>query len=73
MPKGDKAFRLTQVSPLIESGAVRFPWSAPWLDDLINELLQFPNGAHDDQVDSLSQFLLYMKEREIPDMWRCNF
>jgi predicted phage terminase large subunit-like protein len=73
MPKGDKFFRLAQVAPLIESGAVRFPWSAPWLDAFINELLQFPNGNHDDQVDSLSQFLLYMKERETPDMWRCSF
>ena len=73
MPKGDKFFRLAQVAPLIESGAVRFPGSAPWLDDFINELLQFPNGAHDDQVDSLSQFLLYMKERETRDMWRSSF
>jgi len=30
---------------------------APWLGDLLAELLAFPNGRHDDQVDSVSQFL----------------
>ena len=68
MPKVDKVMRLAAVSPLIEAGVVLFPDSAPWLDDLIMELLQFPNGSHDDQVDSLSQFLNYMEERKIPDM-----
>ena len=33
------------------------PKSAPWLDEFRSELLQFPDGRHDDQVDSLSQFL----------------
>ena len=28
------------------------PESAPWLKDFQNELLAFPNGRHDDQVDS---------------------
>ena len=68
MPKGDKVMRLAAVSPLIEAGMVLFPASAPWLDDLVTELLQFPNGSHDDQVDSLSQFLNYMEERKIPDI-----
>jgi predicted phage terminase large subunit-like protein len=73
MPKGDKAMRLAAVSPLIESGAVLFPRSARWRDDCIIELLQFPNGSHDDQVDSISQFLNYMIERKSPDTWRTSF
>ena len=32
-------------------------WDAPWLACFMNELLAFPNGRHDDQVDSVSQFL----------------
>ena len=27
------------------------PESAPWLKDFQNELLAFPNGRHDDQVE----------------------
>jgi predicted phage terminase large subunit-like protein len=41
----------------IEAGAVHLPWQATWLDDLRSELLAFPHGLHDDQVDSISQAL----------------
>ena len=40
-----------------ESGQVFFPKEAPWLADLEAELFAFPNGRHDDQVDSISQAL----------------
>jgi predicted phage terminase large subunit-like protein len=63
MPKADKVMRLATVSPLIEGGRVLLPRSAPWLDDFLTELLQFPNGPHDDQVDSFSQFLNYWQDR----------
>jgi hypothetical protein len=33
------------------------PRDAPWLSALKRELLAFPNGKYDDQVDSLVQFL----------------
>ena len=33
---------------------------APWLQDFQTEILQFPHGRHDDQVDSLSQFLSWV-------------
>ena len=39
----------------IEKGKVWFPSQAPWLESLMKELLAFPNGKHDDQVDSISQ------------------
>jgi len=29
------------------------PASAPWASDLKSELLRFPTGVHDDQVDAL--------------------
>lgn len=47
----DKITRAYDVSPLIESGNVFLPESAPWLSDYLLELSQFPNGVHDDQVD----------------------
>ncbi len=35
------------------------PEAAPWLDDFELEVLAFPYGRYDDQVDSLSQFLTW--------------
>jgi predicted phage terminase large subunit-like protein len=56
-PKDDKATRLMGETSEIEAGRVYLPRSAEWLDEFRRELLNFPNGTHDDQVDSLSQFL----------------
>ena len=58
-PRDDKATRLLAVTPVIEGGRVAIPAKAPWLADLQHELVLFPNGKHDDQVDSLSQFLTW--------------
>ncbi len=44
----------------IEAGYVLLPERAPWLQDFQTEILQFPHGRHDDQVDSLSQFLMWI-------------
>jgi len=61
-PKGQsKEFRFDEVSPMIASGEVYVPQKAPWLDAFIKEVGQFPEGAHDDQVDAMSQALRYFK------------
>jgi predicted phage terminase large subunit-like protein len=62
-PEGDKITRLAAVSVQFESGAVWFPKAAPWLGSLKAELLGFPNVKHDDQVDSVSQALSWIKRR----------
>lgn len=36
-----------------------FPRDAPFLAELEAELLAFPQGRHDDQVDSVMQALAY--------------
>jgi predicted phage terminase large subunit-like protein len=36
---------------------VLLPSWAPWLEVLEDELFSFPQGRHDDQVDSISQAL----------------
>jgi predicted phage terminase large subunit-like protein len=56
-PRQDKATRLMSQSPEIEAGRVYLPTEADWLDLFRAELLDFPNGANDDQVDSLTLFL----------------
>lgn len=57
VPRGDKRMRLRAVSGLIASGDVVLPEGAPWAAQLVDEAAAFPNGAHDDQLDALSQAL----------------
>lgn len=58
-PEGSKSARAAAVSPYVEAGNVWLPSPeiAPWVGDLIEECAAFPTGAHDDQVDALSQAL----------------
>jgi predicted phage terminase large subunit-like protein len=56
-PEGDKILRMEAQTPRIEAGHVFLPEEEPWLGVLLEELLAFPRGKHDDQVDSVSQFL----------------
>jgi predicted phage terminase large subunit-like protein len=53
----DKRTRAAQQSQPFEAGRVFLPVEAPWLPEYEKELLAFPNGRHDDQVDSTVQFL----------------
>lgn len=58
-PEGGKEARAHSVTPLFEAGDVFFPnpERATWVHGLIDELLRFPRGKHDDQVDALTQAL----------------
>ena len=38
----------------MSSGYVRFPAHAPWIERARAEMLKFPNGKHDDFVDTIS-------------------
>jgi len=62
-PETDKVTRMHAQSARIEAGHVYLPLRAEWLEDFRTELLQFPKGRYDDQVDSLSQFLNWVEER----------
>ncbi len=65
-PKYDKLSRLVAQSPKFEAGQVFLPHEAPWLGTYISELLAFPFGRHDDQVDSSSQALKYLTTKLPP-------
>ena len=54
-----KEARAAIQTPKFESKRVLFPKSAPWLYALEAELLAFPGGRHDDQVDSIVHALAY--------------
>jgi predicted phage terminase large subunit-like protein len=56
-PEYDKEIRMAIQSAKFQNGQVFFPKEAPWLRELEDELFAFPNGRHDDQVDSISQAL----------------
>lgn len=56
-PKGDKKVRFARHLPLIEDGRLWLPRQANWLGEYLRELLAFPSGAHDDQIDSTTQAL----------------
>lgn len=64
-PDGDKITRAAAQSMVIEAGQVFIPTSAPWLVNLRLEMLQFPYGRHDDQIDSMTQFLRWIRTRVI--------
>ena len=59
LPEGNKLTRMEAQTARIEAGQVVLPEDAPWLDVFLSELLAFPHGRHDDQVDSVSQFLAW--------------
>jgi predicted phage terminase large subunit-like protein len=53
----DKIARVNAISDLFASGVVWCP-ETRWADELMEDLAAFPNGEHDDLVDSTSQALL---------------
>jgi predicted phage terminase large subunit-like protein len=56
-PEGDKIMRMSAQTMHIEAGSVLLPRQAPWLEEVRHEVLAFPNGRYNDQVDALSQAL----------------
>jgi predicted phage terminase large subunit-like protein len=61
-PSEDKVARAARVLPWFEKGitAVSRPGYNAWVESYLNEFMCFPDGANDDQVDSLVQ-LLHMR------------
>jgi predicted phage terminase large subunit-like protein len=51
--RGDKAVRAQSIRGRMALEGLYVPINAPWYPDLRSELLSFPAGKHDDQVDAL--------------------
>src|SRR6266700_1673316 len=58
----DKVMRMHAQTAMIENGFVHLPKEAGWLAEYLHELTIFPNGKHDDQVDSTAQMLDWFKQ-----------
>jgi predicted phage terminase large subunit-like protein len=61
-PHDDKVSRLYQHRDAIRSGIVALPEGARWVAEFIDEVVQFPYGLFDDQVDAMTQFLEWIFE-----------
>lgn len=59
----DKESRAHAVTPLIEGGRVYLPEWGSWVQDYINCMAAFPSGAHDDDVDSTTMALDYLRHK----------
>ena len=57
----DKIARVNSISDLFASGIVWCP-EKRWADEVMEEMASFPNGDHDDLVDSSSQALIRFRQ-----------
>ncbi|MGE4191801.1 MAG: phage terminase large subunit [Pseudodesulfovibrio sp.] len=62
-PDGSKVARAHAVTALWSGGNVFIPEDDefPWVPDFVSELISFPASGYDDQVDSMTQALRYLK------------
>lgn len=76
-PEGGKDVRAAAVEPYVEAGNVHLPAGEfipcpPGYDptpvaEFVEECAVFPNGAHDDQVDAMSQALTWLRDETPTD------
>ena len=46
----------------MEAGKIFLSEGAPYVSDFVEEMACFPNGAHDDIVDSTTQAVNYLRD-----------
>lgn len=63
--RGSKVDRAEPIRSLLNQGKVYFRKGADYLNDFEAEVLQFPKGKHDDQVDCLSYAGIYLAENKL--------
>lgn len=54
VPLTDKLVRATPLKGRMQMHKVHFPKDEPWVEVCVRELMTFPGGKHDDQVDALA-------------------
>jgi predicted phage terminase large subunit-like protein len=65
-----KQDRLRSCIDLFVNNRILVPMHANWLTSWKDELLNFPNHNHDDQVDSLTYLLMYYKNEFMNNIYR---
>lgn len=64
-PTETKIARAYAVQPQVEAGNCWLPHIslAPWVEEFVEELANFPNAPHDDDVDAFTQFMIERGKR----------
>jgi predicted phage terminase large subunit-like protein len=62
-PNMDKVMRLNSITNTVENGFVYLPTESHWRAAYVQELTTFPSGKYDDQADSTSQALDWLKQQ----------
>lgn len=65
-PIGDKAQRAQSIVARVSMGKVYFPDDTVWATKFIDEMLAFPNGNHDDVVDTMALLGLGLQSQFSP-------
>jgi predicted phage terminase large subunit-like protein len=64
---GDKLARAQAAAPKIAEGCYLVPADAPWAEEFLNEVCEFPNHANDDRVDAAGQAIRHVLQRPQPN------
>lgn len=62
----DKASRARPLQGMVQRRKVFLPRTAEWTPSLVGEMLRFPRGKHDDQVDALAYAALNVNTVTVP-------
>lgn len=65
-PLSDKMVRARPLQGRMQQGMVSFDAAALWFDTIMNEMLRFPAGVHDDTVDALAWLMQLAINSEPP-------
>lgn len=61
-PDRDKLSRAHACTPVLQAGRVWMPLKRQWTRDIMDQAVAFPNAAHDDLVDTMTQAILWMRD-----------
>jgi len=65
-PVADKAQRAQSIAARVAMGKLFLPQGEPWVEKAINQMMSFPNGTHDDFVDTLAYIGLGLQSQFAP-------
>jgi predicted phage terminase large subunit-like protein len=77
-PEGGKVVRAQAAQPRVEAGNIHLPNPRPhgtliadraWIDDFLHQLIMFPHGAHDDDVDAFTQLVVRWQRPRMSATW----
>src|SRR5262249_23078894 len=61
--EGDKLTRMEAECARFDAGRIHLQKRPSWLEEFVHEIFAFPHARHDDQIDSVSQFLAWAEAR----------